>query len=84
MSMLSLAPVTRTLGSLASIAIAGSFCLFCENGTEEAVVPLDRAGGMGVTVRIYGDVTEDEVVRKVRAGLERDSRSGIPLRVQTA
>src|SRR5260370_4326738 len=31
-SMLSLAPATTTDGSCASIATAGSFCLFCENG----------------------------------------------------
>ena len=31
-SMLSLAPATTTFGWFASIAIAGSFCLFCENG----------------------------------------------------
>src|ERR687887_603438 len=32
MSMLSLAPAASTDGSVGSIAIAGSFCLFCENG----------------------------------------------------
>src|SRR5258708_17779318 len=32
MSMLSLAPATTSDGSCASIATAGSFCLFCENG----------------------------------------------------
>src|SRR5205085_4536985 len=32
MSMFSLTPATTTLGWLASIATAGSFCLFCENG----------------------------------------------------
>src|SRR5215218_608377 len=32
MSMLSLAPATTTSGWFASIATAGSFCLFCENG----------------------------------------------------
>ena len=32
MSISSLLPETRTLGWLASIAMAGSFCLFCENG----------------------------------------------------
>src|SRR5438309_3659806 len=32
MSMLSLAPATRMFGWLASTAIAGSFCLFCEKG----------------------------------------------------
>ena len=32
MSMLSLAPATTTAGSLGSMATAGSFCLFCENG----------------------------------------------------
>jgi hypothetical protein len=32
MSMLSLEPATTTDGSWASIATAGSFCLFCENG----------------------------------------------------
>src|SRR6478736_5985570 len=30
--MLSFAPAARTVGSPASIATAGSFCLFCENG----------------------------------------------------
>src|SRR4051795_5199894 len=30
--MLSLAPATTTAGLLASMATAGSFCLFCENG----------------------------------------------------
>lgn len=33
-SMLSFAPATRMSGWLASTAIAGSFCLFCENGVE--------------------------------------------------
>src|SRR3954451_23658196 len=32
MSISSFAPATRTVGWLASLAIAGSFCLFCENG----------------------------------------------------
>src|SRR3954468_11698990 len=32
MSMLSFAPAATTFGWLASIATAGSFCLFCENG----------------------------------------------------
>src|SRR6266436_7963635 len=32
MSMLSFEPATTTDGSCASIATAGSFCLFCENG----------------------------------------------------
>src|SRR5689334_1067373 len=32
MSMLSLDPATTTDGWFASIATAGSFCLFCENG----------------------------------------------------
>ena len=32
MSMLSFAPAARTAGCAASIATAGSFCLFCENG----------------------------------------------------
>ena len=32
MSMLSLAPATTKLGLLGSMATAGSFCLFCENG----------------------------------------------------
>ena len=32
MSMLSLAPATATLVWLGSMATAGSFCLFCENG----------------------------------------------------
>src|SRR5215472_13650608 len=32
MSMLSLEPATTIDGSCASIATAGSFCLFCENG----------------------------------------------------
>jgi hypothetical protein len=31
-SMLSFAPAARTLGACASIATAGSFCLFWENG----------------------------------------------------
>src|SRR5215210_1910711 len=44
MSMLSLAPATTTLGWFASIATAGSFCLFCENGpvglpTDTSVSP---------------------------------------------
>src|SRR5262249_59934048 len=32
MSMLSFEPATITFGLLGSIAMAGSFCLFCENG----------------------------------------------------
>src|SRR5690242_5536225 len=32
MSMLSFEPATRMSGELASAVIAGSFCLFCENG----------------------------------------------------
>src|SRR5438094_10271801 len=32
MSISSLAPATRTLEACASTAMAGSFCLFCENG----------------------------------------------------
>ena len=34
MSMLSLAPDASTVGWFASIATAGSFCLFCENGDD--------------------------------------------------
>src|SRR3954468_14123443 len=32
MSMLSLAPAATTFGCIGSMATAGSFCLFCENG----------------------------------------------------
>src|SRR5580765_2504200 len=37
-SMLSFAPAARTSGCAASIARAGSFCLFCENGV--ALLPV--------------------------------------------
>lgn len=48
MSMLSLTPAAMTFGWFASIAIAGSFCLFCENGvsglpTVTSVSPLAAA-----------------------------------------
>src|SRR5260370_39825840 len=47
MSMLSLAPATTTDGWLASIATAGSFCLFCENGDTglPTVTSVPVAGG---------------------------------------
>src|SRR5881397_1222206 len=44
-SMLSLAPATRMLGWSASIAIAGSFCLFCENGVV-GLPMLTRVSGL--------------------------------------
>ena len=53
MSMLSLAPATTKSGSLGSMATAGSFCLFCENGLDGAadahagVLPCRRARERG-------------------------------------
>src|SRR5206468_9754648 len=43
-SMLSLAPAARMFGWFASIATAGSFCLFCENGL----------GGLPMVTRVSG------------------------------
>src|SRR5436190_10291544 len=43
-SMLSLAPEARMFGWFASIATAGSFCLFCENGL----------GGLPMVTRVSG------------------------------
>ena len=40
-SMLSLAPAARIVGSFASIATAGSFCLFCGNGVLGPAVTSD-------------------------------------------
>ena len=39
----------------------------------EAIIPLDKAGMMGTTIvnNFYGDVTGEEIVRKVRDGLLR-------------
>src|SRR5881397_34356 len=44
-SMLSLAPAARMFGWFASIATAGSFCLFCENGVL-GLPTLTRVSGL--------------------------------------
>lgn len=48
-----------------------------EAGTE-AIIPLSKmgslGGGGGITVNVYGDVTGDELIEKVRAGLMSELR----------
>src|SRR5262249_22302488 len=52
MSMLSLEPATTIDGSCASMATAGSFCLFCENGDRglPTVTSVPVAGLAGASV----------------------------------
>src|SRR5919108_6218724 len=45
MSMLSFGPAASTSSLLASIAIAGSFCLFCENGVDGLPTETSRSPG---------------------------------------
>jgi hypothetical protein len=49
-SILSFEPATRIFGWLASTAIAGSFCLFCENGVVG--LPLVTSGSLLATKAI--------------------------------
>src|ERR1700761_5505469 len=51
MSMLSLAPATITDGWLASIATAGSFCLFCENG-DTGLPTVTSVPGVGAAMAV--------------------------------
>jgi hypothetical protein len=48
-SISSLAPATTTPGSWASIATAGSFCLFCENGVDGLPTDTSVSGGGAAT-----------------------------------
>src|SRR5215472_9395836 len=54
MSISSLAPATTSDGLCASIATAGSFCLFCENGDDGlptvASVPVAGWAGVGLAI----------------------------------
>jgi hypothetical protein len=56
MSILSLAPAASTVGCLASIATAGSFCLFCENG-DVGLPTVTRVSGLSANAGPAGNTT---------------------------
>jgi len=56
MSILSLAPAASTVGCLASIAMAGSFCLFCENG-DVGLPTVTRVSGLSAMACPAGNRT---------------------------
>src|SRR3954470_19073447 len=56
MSMLSFAPAASTAGWLASIATAGSFCLFAENG-DAGLPALTSVSGLNATALPAGPAT---------------------------
>src|SRR5207245_9872085 len=55
MSISSLLAATRTVGWLASTAIAGSFCLFCEKGVP--LLPTDTRTSTGALPRTVAENT---------------------------
>src|SRR5438552_19192331 len=65
-SMLSLAPAARIVGSFASIATAGSFCLFCENGAA-GLPMLTRVSGLNAAAGSAVDSTNNAADTSGRA-----------------
>src|SRR5436190_22206530 len=64
-SMLSFAPAARMFGWFASIATAGSFCLFCENGLV-GLPMLTRVSGLNAAAGSAVDNTNNAVPRSRR------------------
>jgi hypothetical protein len=64
MSMLSFEPAARTFGACASIATAGSFCLFWENGPDGLPAdtiesgPAAEAGAASKTAKAAANSTD--------------------------
>ena len=73
-SISSLEPAATTLGSLASMATAGSFCLFCENGV--AGLPTDTM--VSVVCAEAATVTVAPMSAVARAASDAVMKRGLP------
>lgn len=63
-------------GGIVKARPGGTLAVIGEGGQDEAVVPLDKAGGMGTTVNVYGDVFGiDDLVRKVIDGVQKEAKA---------
>src|SRR5438093_7256986 len=79
-SMLSFAPAARIVGLFASIATAGSFCLFCENGLV-GLPTLTRVSGLNAAAGSAVDSTNNAAEtskRQVRLTIAMLLSSGGP------
>src|SRR6476469_11108718 len=72
-SMLSFAPAARMFGWFASIATAGSFCLFCENGLV-GLPMVTRVSGLNAAAGNAVDSTNNAVAK-----IRRDVRLTIAM-----
>src|SRR5260370_37987303 len=90
MSMLSLAPATTSDGSCASIATAGSFCLFCENGRSRfwlptvTSVPVPSGGGSATGAATAGPAPANTRNNAAPAATNLNVRVGPPLPLRGA
>jgi hypothetical protein len=48
----------------------------------EAVVPLNRAGGMGTTINIYSTIADETLPEKLVQALRSYNRTNGPVRIQ--
>src|SRR5215470_6404480 len=84
MSISSLAPATTSDGLCASIATAGSFCLFCENGDDglPTVTSVPVAGPAGAGLAIAAPAPVSTTTNTAAAAANFGVRIGPPCRKQ--